>query len=165
MIFYFRALNVLVKTVAKERYKVTDTYYPYGPILFILEGMMFIRSGKVPFHTGRKLEACQNLTLFLTICVGTVLSGNFSEEFYGSISFLYQYFLGGSAQYSCAPCAWFCAVSPGGWQSCCREGHGSTYTWMLIYGEHLNHCVCTPKWEEKGSSHWRNELRIFRMLS
>lgn len=45
---------------------------------------MFIRFGKVPFHTGRKLEACHNLTVFLTICVENVLSGNFSEFFGGA---------------------------------------------------------------------------------
>lgn len=89
MIFLFRSTQSFAKTLAKERYKVTDNYWldhPDWRILFILVWMMFIRFGKVPFHTGRKLEACQRKkSLFLTICVENVMSKNFSEMFCGSM--------------------------------------------------------------------------------
>lgn len=63
MTFYLGALDLLAKTLAEERYQLTDDYYwlesPYWRILFLLEWMMFIRFGKASPHTSRKLEACQ----------------------------------------------------------------------------------------------------------
>lgn len=66
MIFYSGALKPLARTLAEEKYKVTDDYcvkFSYWLILFILEWVMCIRFGKAPLHTSRKLEACQRQNL------------------------------------------------------------------------------------------------------